>query len=268
MLKPVFYVLGYRNAERISKFIRSFDALYSGVQMDQTVHNFPLWVCDNDPEHPMEEHKWMVEEPKASGDGLFYGPGGGFTPGINACIDHFWKTYGGDPYIPFFFNDDLELEPGFLENMLRVLEEHPRAGIVVPMQVLQDNPSIVICGGFGKAYPGGEHATGLRSDTAFVEKPYKWVTFCCMAIRSEVLRSVGKLNNYMTMYFSDSDYCVRARMAGFECWFTPNAVVRHENHAATTEFHSEDRRFRNFLMDQWMFEYVHGPGIMEYMSHS
>jgi GT2 family glycosyltransferase len=68
------------------------------------------------------------------------------------------------------------------------------------------------------------------------------------------------------MYFSDSDFCIRADRAGFTTWLTPLAVIRHENHASTSEFHTLRKRDRTFLIDQWVFEYYHGQGILEYMS--
>lgn len=57
-------------------------------------------------------------------------------------------------------------------------------------------------------------------------------------IAREVLEKLGEFNADVISGSSDYDFSVRARRAGFSCWFSPHAVVRHRTPAnrLTQEF--------------------------------
>lgn len=48
-----------------------------------------------------------------------------------------------------------------------------------------------------------------------------------LAIHRSVLEKVGLLDNHYWIWFEDVDYCLRAKKAGFEIWYTPEASVTH-----------------------------------------
>jgi GT2 family glycosyltransferase len=54
-----------------------------------------------------------------------------------------------------------------------------------------------------------------------------WVSGAAMMVRSEVLEQVGLLDENFFMYWEDTDFCKRARDAGWEVWFTPEAEIIH-----------------------------------------
>jgi N-acetylglucosaminyl-diphospho-decaprenol L-rhamnosyltransferase len=225
-MTPIVYILGFRNTNRVKKLMTSLEG-------------FTVLVIDNDPQNPLDI------------EGTIPGPGGGFTPGFNCGLRHFMSTYG-DGYVPIILNDDLEVEPGCIEAMVQEIENG--AGIVAPMQVQMDNPSIVICGGFGAAYPSGQHKGGMRGDPGIKREVSRWVTFCAVAITPNVVRDIGYLDEWMTMYYSDSDYCFRATELGWQCIFTPAGIVRHENHGASSEYLKQQRATRCLIMDKWHFD--------------
>lgn len=240
-MQAVVYILGFRNADRIKRLKASPGA-------ENAI------VVDNDPDglNPLE--------------GALKGPGGGFTPGFNYCLKHFMDTYNHDEYIPVILNDDLELEEGCIEAMLAPIEEDRNVGIVAPMQASMENPAVIICGGFGAAYPSGQHRTGLRGDLGFKKSNPRWVTFCAVAINPKVVEKIGYLDEWMTMFYSDSDYSVRATDAGFKLVFEPSAVVRHENHGCSQEFLKERTTTRKLLMDKWYFETKWGERTKVHLS--
>jgi GT2 family glycosyltransferase len=53
------------------------------------------------------------------------------------------------------------------------------------------------------------------------------VTGACMMIRREVVDSIGGLDQNIFMYLEDVDYCLRAKKAGFNTIFYPEAKVIH-----------------------------------------
>ncbi len=54
-----------------------------------------------------------------------------------------------------------------------------------------------------------------------------WTSFACVAIRDDVTRSIGLLDERYFMYFEDMDFCRRAKAAGFRVAHEPGARVVH-----------------------------------------
>lgn len=237
-MRPVVYILSFRNNERVQRLLNSPGMTESGALFH---------IMDNDPGGPSP----------IVGENVLQGPGGGFTPGFNACLRHFRVAYADSDctrYIPVVLNDDVELEARCLEAMVAPFEEDPTIGIVAPMQVDMKNPAMVICGGFGAAYPAGQHRSGLRGDPTIKRGFSRWVTFCAVAINPRLIDDIGYLDNWMKMYYSDSDYCFRAGEAGYKMLFEPAAVVRHENHGASAEFLHDRLATRKLIWDKWHFD--------------
>lgn len=252
----VVYILAYKNQDRLNRLLKSIDECYPNKELE--CGNLSIIVVDNDEKGP------MLEVPE--GVSIFKGPGGGFTKGFNACLHHFMDNFNTTNNIPIILNDDLEIEPQCFEYMMAEMIENPNCGIVAPFQVDMKNPSMVICGGFGACYPSGQHKTGLRSDSKLVSQKSKWVTFCAVAINPRLVKEIGYLDRWMNMYYSDSDYSIRAVDAGFYLWIESKAVVRHENHGATQEFLGDDKGRRQLIFDKWIFENKWGERIISYSS--
>jgi len=244
-MEAILYVLAYRSNDRVKRLLSS-----------PGLGGIDVIVVDNDP---------GGDKPITEGPVILQGPGGGFTPGFNFALRHFMDNYNDGNYVPIILNDDLELEDGFIDAMIKPIAEE-NVGIVAPMQVQMDNPAMVICGGFGAAYPSGQHKAGLRGDSSIKREFSRWVTFCAVAINPAVVKEIGYLDNWMKMYYSDSDYCMRAYDAGFKLLFEPAAVVRHENHGASVEFLKERLSTRKLIMDKWYFDNKWGERVKTHLS--
>jgi len=232
-MRAVVYILAYRSNERVSRLLES-----EGMR-GQVYH-----VMDNDPGGPSP----------IIGEHIIMGPGGGFTPGFNACLRHYRANYDHNEYLPVILNDDVTLEAGCIEAMVAPIADDATIGIVAPMQVDMKNPAMVICGGFGAAYPAGQHKSGLRGDPSIKREFSRWVTFCAVAINPSLIDDIGYLDEWMKMYYSDSDYCFRAQEAGYKMLFEPAAILRHENHGASAEFLHERAATRKLIWDKWHFD--------------
>ena len=60
-----------------------------------------------------------------------------------------------------------------------------------------------------------------------------WVSGASFFVRSEVIEQIGLLDETYFMYYEETDFCLRAKQAGWERWYVPGAVVRHEHKAET-----------------------------------
>jgi hypothetical protein len=59
------------------------------------------------------------------------------------------------------------------------------------------------------------------------ERSIDWAVGAALLIRRAALEEIGALDDSLFMYAEDLDWCWRAREAGWQIWFTPDAVVRH-----------------------------------------
>ena len=92
-----------------------------------------------------------------------------------------------------------------------------------------------------------EKDVGQYSGTREVEG----IVFACAYIRREVIRSIGGLATDFVSYFEDTDYCLRAKAAGFKTLLCGAVTLIHDEHGSTT---GDDGRFmRIFKASQAVF---------------
>ena len=57
----------------------------------------------------------------------------------------------------------------------------------------------------------------------------QFVTGCAMMVSSQVFKKTGLLNDEYYLYLEDSDFCQRAKRAGFQVFYAPKAKLWHVN---------------------------------------
>jgi N-acetylglucosaminyl-diphospho-decaprenol L-rhamnosyltransferase len=146
-------------------------------------------------------------------------------------------------------NPDAVPGPGAVAVLREFMEAHPRCGIAGPRMVFPDGtpqPS-------RRRFPtvGGTivRRTPLRRvvsqerhlhlDEPAPGEPVEadWMLGGFLLLRREMLDELGGLDPAFRLYGEDIDLAYRAMLAGWERWYVPAAVVRHEHKAVT------DRRF-------------------------
>ena len=60
-----------------------------------------------------------------------------------------------------------------------------------------------------------------------------WVSGACMAIRRQVFDAIGPFDERFFLYYEEVDFCRRAAVAGWSCWYVADARVVHFEGAAT-----------------------------------
>jgi GT2 family glycosyltransferase len=63
-----------------------------------------------------------------------------------------------------------------------------------------------------------------------------------MMIRRSMVKEVGLMDEDLFLLCSDSDYCLRAREAGWSVWYIPTSKVLHRLNASKkpSEWHKKD----------------------------
>jgi GT2 family glycosyltransferase len=148
----------------------------------------------------------------------------GVTPALNVC------ARAGRGALLALFNNDIELEPDCLGELVSALERHPEAGWAAA-KLLDFHQRDVIDGAgdvFTWGATGGRRGHGERDSGQF-EQPRAIFGACGGAAlyRRKTLELVGPFDEDFFAFYEDVDWDLRAQLAGFSCRYVPTAVVYH-----------------------------------------
>jgi len=154
----------------------------------------------------------------------------GFTGGNNIGIRHALEQ--GADYV-MLLNNDTIVAPDMLDVMVEVMEANPKVGVTCPMIYYYDLPETIWSAGGSIDWSRG--STGMigidEEDKAqFGPHPRSvdFVTGCAILARRVVWEKARLLDDKFFMYYEETEWCVRARRAGFEIMHIPAAMVWHK----------------------------------------
>ncbi len=155
----------------------------------------------------------------------------GFVRGNNAGIAA--APAGNDVVL---LNNDLEfLRPDWLQRLRAAAHSAPDIGVVGCRQVLSDG-RLLHAGTYvlpdtmwGQQIGALEHDIGQFTGRRTVEG----ITFAVAYLKRAVLAAIGGLSEDFESYFEDTDFCLRARQAGFRTLYAGDAQVVHDEHGST-----------------------------------
>ncbi len=128
-------------------------------------------------------------------------------------------------------NNDTAVTPGWLTALHKAAERSPDVGIVSGKIVGPDG-RVQLAGAY-MAFDGSARMIGEglspEDQSLATERDVCYVGGHCMLIKREVLQRIGALDDsYGFGYHEDTDYCYRARQAGFRVVYTPDCTVHHQ----------------------------------------
>lgn len=128
-------------------------------------------------------------------------------------------------------NNDTIVTPGWLAALQTAAESSPDIGIVSG-KIIGPDGRVQLAGAYiafdGSARMIGE---GLSPEDPSLgtEREVCYVGGHCMLIKQEVIDAIRLLDDsYGFGYHEDTDYCYRARQAGFRVIYTPDCVIHHQ----------------------------------------
>lgn len=150
-------------------------------------------------------------------------------------------------------NDDVELEPDALAEMIRALDAAPKAAAVAPMLKFHH------LRGFLNGLGNHVRPTGWGSDN-FIGSvdvgqfagPFEVPSVCVSAalLRREAFRDAGPFDASFRAFYEDPDWCFRARLRGWTIIAAPAAVVYHKFNA---HWSGRSSRFRRAARNRLRF---------------
>ncbi len=140
-------------------------------------------------------------------------------------------------------NPDTLLTEDCFGPQLEYLRQHPEAGISIPKVLNADGSfqkqsrrgdarPVEVFGYFlklGKLFPKHKGLNGYLQSWLPEDEiaEVKAVSGSCMFIRRAVYEQIGGLDEQFFAYQEDSDYCLRARQAGWKVMFVPLSSIIH-----------------------------------------
>ena len=197
---------------------------------------------------------------------------GGFAYGNNMGLAELER----DGRIDFvhLLNPDTTLRPGAVGALVDFFDAHPRAGIAGGIFENGDGSEWAIAFRFPSVL--GELEQGLRLGVVSrllakacvpmhmgsMAASVDWVSGASMLVRREVFSRIGGLDETFFLYFEETEFCHRAKAAGFEVWYVPTSRVVHIAGQSTkvTERNVGPRRLPSYWFDsrRLYFTRTHG----------
>jgi GT2 family glycosyltransferase len=156
----------------------------------------------------------------------------GVSEGRNVGIRR--AVASGVDYI-FHIDNDIEVQPETIGELVRVAEERPDVGIVGTIMYFKSDPTLIqnlggyICYRQHILLPIGwmERDRGQFRDPVEVEM----VAGGAMLTRCQVFKQVGYFDSgYLGYGLEDTDFCVRVRRAGWKLLCNPRGKAFHDFH--------------------------------------
>ena len=160
----------------------------------------------------------------------------GFAAGNNIVLS---DRTPPKPDFLWLLNPDTYLRRGALSGLLGVMRQHPQAGLVGSCLEWPDGKqqhsmfrfhtltteffSSLPLGPLTPLFERFSAAPHPRRETA----RFDWLSGASLLIRADVVDQIGLMDESFFLYFEETDFCLRARMRGWECWLAGDSRVVH-----------------------------------------
>lgn len=234
MLSLVIIIVNYKTAGLTTECLRSLDK-------ERQLVNFKVTVVDNDSQDGSFQKLSSVvisEDWTDWVDVQSSGFNGGFSFGNNFAIRQIGEEENAPDFV-YLLNPDTEVQPHAIKNLVSFLVEHPNVGIAGSR--IEDSNGTALHSSFkfhswltelNRGFSLGVLTRLLKpwiSPERISEHAEKtdWVSGAGMMIRSVVFENIGLLDESYFMYYEETDFCLNAKRAGWECWYVPNSKIIH-----------------------------------------
>ncbi len=156
----------------------------------------------------------------------------GYSGGNNLGIKK--ALLNGADYI-FILNSDATVESEAIASLVEAAEEGV-GDLLGPKILFPESKSIWYAGGiFDRNNVLGKHRGVDEKDEGQYDKIEEtdYVTGAALFVKAQVFEKIGLLDEKYFLYYEDSDFCFRAKSAGFKVSYVPKALVYHANAKST-----------------------------------
>lgn len=184
----------------------------------------------------------------------------GFAKANNFATEYALKKY--NPEFLFYLNQDTEVEEGFLEKLVDVLEKDPSIGIVQPLLMIHPFEQGIVNSagcrlhylGYGFTRDEGKRINqqltvnnqqGIRTESIDIA----YASGAAFMIRSAIVKKIGVFDPHCVAYHEDTDLSLRVWKTGFRVVLCPESRVAHKY---TTPSQVKEKKQANHNAYYWI----------------
>lgn len=193
---------------------------------------YPNWECiivnNGDSEPKLEAAIKNLDRFQYLNTGENLGFAGGNNAGLDRC---------NGEYI-YFINNDVEVEPGLLEPLMKCFQENENIGMLSSKIIFFDQKKIIQYAGATELNPYtlrnsgigfGEEDQGQYNDS----RPTGFIHGASMIIPQKVIEDVGPMYEDYFLYYEEYDWCQRVKDAGYQIFYCGESKVYHKESIST-----------------------------------
>jgi hypothetical protein len=148
--------------------------------------------------------------------------------GVNLGLS--WALERGYDYV-LVLNNDIEVDPEMLTEMVRLAEADPGIGCVGPKAYYFSERDVIWSAGgrirFREAVTAEEGEGEVDRGQWDADREVGYVNGCAMLVRRAALEAAGLWDPLFFVGVEDADFCMRVKAAGFSCWYAHRARLWH-----------------------------------------
>jgi GT2 family glycosyltransferase len=183
----------------------------------------------------------------------------GVTAALNACLAAAQTELVG------LFNNDMELAPDCLAELVTVIERHPGIGSVTPKMLDFAERSLLDGAGDALSWRGGGRRRGHEQrDVGQYDEGEEVFGPCGGAALywRSALDAVGGFDEAYFAYYEDIDWAFRAQLLGFRCRYVPSAVLYHRGSATLGRGMSDFNGYHLWRNPVWLIAKCYPAGAL------
>ncbi len=168
----------------------------------------------------------------------------------------------------FLVNNDVELPPGALADLVAALEREPGVGVVGPRVLYRDEPQLIWAA--GGVLTWRQNLTTLCGHRQpdhprwHGDRRVDYVPGCAMLVRREVFERAGLFDSEYFMYTEDVDFCLAAARAGFSSLCAGGTTALHAASTSTGGGYNPRRKYMMGVNSVWFLR--RHAGLLQWAS--
>lgn len=218
MKKIAVVIVNYKLKDEVLKCVQSVK--------DNDYKDLQIILVDNNSNDGLEKEKGKDILFIQTGKNLGYA--GGNNIGIKKALE------AGCDFI-FILNPDTTIDKKAIDVLVKKAKS-TQGDILGPKIYFNSSKKIWFAGGkFDKLNVLGSHIGVDEVDRGQYENEVEvdFVTGAAMFVKREVFEKIGYFDEKYFLYYEDSDFCFRAKKAGFKIIYIPTAIIYHQNAKST-----------------------------------
>jgi len=159
------------------------------------------------------------------------GPVGGNNAGITAALE------AGAKWI-MLLNNDTTVDPRLFDRMQAAAAANPAFAVLGPVIKFMDDPEVVMTDGCLFNLPQSRGFFTRKPVAVACSEPPRAtevdiVNGCCLMIRADMIRTIGKFDDRIFMYHDEADLCIRVLNANGRLGVIDHALIWHKGSATS-----------------------------------